>query len=219
MLLLSSISHCFSQTKSDSLIYKNAVKFDLVPLYDDLFDSKMQARIGIEYERNLTKKSALDCYLDVGLYNNYEFIKYYNFFTPPAMYTLNQKVSISGFHLIPAYHYYLFISKKESERSLFAGSLMDFSYYHKSLRTKNTATSETSNEQYNQSKLGVGLSVGCNFFVSKHFFIELKTSVVTKLFNKLSVDGKNEMMSLDAQWTSANYKFWWITNFKIGYAF
>ena len=39
------------------------------------------------------------------------------------------------------------------------------------------------------------------------------------IFNSVSDNGRLPIKSLDAQWTSTNYNFWWISNLKIGYAF
>ncbi len=210
----------FSQVKPDSLIHKNFVKIDLAPLYYDLFDNRVQIRTGVEYERYVFNHSSISCYLDMGLYDKYKFIKYYNFFNEnQGMYSIQQNISIIGFHLIPGYNYYFFNSRKKANRCFYAGALMDFSYYQKEFEYFNSQTSEKYSDSYNQKKTGIGLGIGYKNQYGKHLFVELKTSLLTRIFNYISATGRTSIKSLDAQWTSTNYNFWWITNLKIGYAF
>ena len=210
----------FSQEKSDSLFQKHSVKLDLVPLYYDLFDSRMQIRLGAEYERYLQKRSSVSCYLDVGLYDKYDFIKYYDFFSQSqGMYSIQQKVSIIGFHLIPAYNYYFYTFKKRPNRKLISGIVMDLSYYHKKTAVYNTLTTVRSDDRYDQARFGMGVSFGFKNSYRKHFFYELKTSLVTGVYTYISKADRNPIKSLDAQWTNPDYNLWWISNIKMGYVF
>ncbi len=219
-IILSFFFQSFSQEKPDSLFHKKFIKLDLLPLYYDFFDNRVQIRIGAEYERYIFKKSSAACYLDIGLYDKYKFIKYYDFFNQQqGMYSIQQNVSIIGFHLIPSYNYYFYNSKKKTNRRFFSGAVIDFGYYHKKLAYYNSKTLDSYSDSYNQKKLGVGLSLGYKNQYGKHVFIEIKTSLLTKIFNYVSEDDRILIKSLDAQWTSSNYNFWWITNLKIGYVF
>jgi hypothetical protein len=209
----------FSQEKIDSLNHNQSLKLDLLPLYYDFFDTRVQIRAGIEYERNISENSSLSCYLDMGLYDKYKFIKYYDFFNEHlGMYSVQQNISIFGIHLIPGYNYYFFTTK-DKQISLFAGVVTDFSYYHKEFEYFNSQTSDKYSNSYNQKKLGAGLSLGLKNYVGTHVYIEFKTSLLTKIFGSLSKKEGIPIKSLDAQWTSLDYKLWWITNLKIGYAF
>jgi hypothetical protein len=208
-----------SQEKNDSLNFKNSIKLDLIPLYYDFFDSRVQVRIGAEYDHNISNNSFVSCYLDAGLYDKYKFIKYYDFFNENlGIYSIQQDISIIGFHIIPGYSYY-FYNTTDKQINLFAGAIMDFGYYHKEFESFNSQTLERNSNNYNQKKLGIGLSLGFKNYIGTHIFIELKTSLSTKIFNLISKDERTPIKSLDAQWTSTDYKFWWITNLKIGYAF
>jgi hypothetical protein len=209
--------HSFSQEKIDSIIQNSAVKFDLVPLYSDLFDNRVQIRFGAEYEKKISKKASLECYLDIGLYDKYIYIKYYNFFNP--LYSIEQKVKIIGFHLLPGYNYYFYTSKKNPNRKYFAGAALDFGFYKKTLEYYNNQTSSGYPDNYYQLKLGVGLGLGLRNYVGKNIFFEFRTSMFTKGFSYISKDDRIAISSLDALWTSTNFKFWWISNLKIGYAF
>lgn len=210
----------FSQEKTDSLIRPNAIKLDLVPFYHVFFDNRVQIRTGIEYERTLSKKSGIAVYLDIGLYDKYEFIKYYDFFSQnQGLYSIRQDVSIVGFHLLPSYNYYFHLFKKYPQERLFLSLVSDLGYYHKKTEQHNTLTSENQTTSFDQTKIGSGLGVGFKNQYGPHIFIELKTILIARLYNHLSANGQNSIKSLDAQWTSPNYKLWWISNIKIGYAF
>jgi len=191
-----------------------------LPLYYDFFDNKVQIRAGLEYEKFIKKNISISGYLDLGVYDKYKFIKYYNFFNEnQGFYSIQQDVTVKGFHLIPGINYYFHRLQKSSNRSLFGSAMIDFGFYQKIFAYLNSNSLENYSEKYNQKKLGAGIGIGIKSDFGSRFFIELKTSIFTKFFNSLSKDGKSQMKSLDAQWTSTNYKFWWITNLKIGYAF
>lgn len=209
-----------SQEKKDSVIHYNYVKLDFVPFYYDLFENRSQRRIGMEYERYINEKSSVTSYLDIGRYDHYDYIKYYDFFSlNQRMYSIRQNVSIIGFHLIPGYNYYFYKSGKKNGMSFFSSAVMDFSFYKKEAVYYNDHSTDVYSDAYNQIKTGFGLSLGVKKSYGKHFFIEVKTSVVAKIFNYISEDERNQMMSLDALYTSTDYRFWWISNLKAGYAF
>lgn len=208
----------FAQHPDSTL--KNFIKLDFVPLYDVVFDSHFQLRIGVEFEKQVSKKSSAICYLDAGIFDKYDFIKYYDFFSQnQGLYSVNQKVSVSGFHLLPGYNYHFYAFKKKPNRKFFTSVLGDFSFYHKKISTVNTSTLEESGDKYNQFKFGMGLGVGFKNTFRKHFMYELKTSMLTKVYNYVSEEGRNPIRAMDAQWASPNYNFWWISNIKIGYVF
>ena len=218
-VVLFSFLHVFSQEKQDSTIHKNAIKLDLIPFYHVFFNNRVQIRAGIEFEHFVFKKSSLAFYLDMGLYDKYTFIKYYNFFNQQGMYSIQQKVSIRGAHLLSSYNYYFFSFKKKPNTQFFFGSVVDFGFYKKNIDYYDSSVLEHYQTKYNQAKLGIALSIGLKKGFSKHITTEIKTSLFTKVVNMISQNGVNQIKSLDAEWTSPNYNFWWITNLKIGYAF
>ena len=210
----------FSQDIRDSSSYKNSVRLDFVPLYDDFFDTRVQIRAGGEYERSISERSAVSAYLDLGLYDKYDYIKYYNFFGQnQGMYSEKQRVSIIGFHFIPGYSYFFYTFRKKPNRKFFSSALVDCGYYHKSISYSNTLTSDGSSDSYDQMKVGAGLGVGFKNNFGKRLFYELKTSIVALLYNHVSKAGFSAIRALDAQWTSADRNFWGTSNIKIGYAF
>lgn len=218
--IISFFSSAYSQQKTDTLFLKSSFRLDIIPLYDVFFDSHLQLRAGIEYERLLSKKLSACIYVDGGLYDKYDFIKYYDFFNQnQGMYSLKQTVTTAGFHLLPACNYYFYFFRRKPNRNFFSGTVMDFSWYHKTTDSYNSLTAATSSDSYNQIRLGMGLNLGFQNRFRKHFLYELKTTMAVKIFNSISKEGVNPIRAMDAQWTSPNYNFWWVSNIKIGYVF
>jgi hypothetical protein len=209
----------WAHEKQDTLLYKNAIKFDFVPvLYDVAYYH--QLRVGLEYERNINPNTFVSCNVDAGIYNEYSFTKYYDFFNQnQGLYYVQQNVLVKGFHILPAYNYYMLQSKRKLNQGVYAGVILDFHYYNKALDTFNSHTSEKANEKYFQTKLGMGFCIGAKYDFTKHFFAELKTTFLVKLFKYTSAENKNEISPLNAQWVDSKTKVWWVSNVMIGYAF
>jgi hypothetical protein len=209
-----------AKEQSDSTKHRNNIKLDFVPLYNVFFDSQIQIRGGFEYERILNPKLSFTDYVDAGLFNLYDFYKYYDFFNEhQGMYYTKQHVSITGFHELPGLNYKLYQFKKRTRWSVFMGAMADFSYYQKHFSDYNSKTGETSNNICHQTRIGIGVGVGVKFKISKRFFAEAKTSFFTSLYSHINKDNVNPMEAFDAQWTSPDYKFWSVSNIKIAYAF
>lgn len=213
---------CFSvhsQEKKDSVAFKNSVKFDFVPiLYDVAYYH--QLRLGLAYERNLNLKTFVECNLDFGIYNEYSYTKYYDFFNQnQGLYYVQQDVLVKGFHFLPAYNYFLIPSKSKLNQGVYAGVLVDFHYYNKKLNTFNSQSFEKTDEKYFQTKSGMGLCFGYKYGLTKHIFAEIKTSLLVKIFSYTSAKNKNEMLPLNAQWVDSKYRLWWVSNVMISYAF
>jgi hypothetical protein len=205
---------------ADSSQKKNAIKLDLVPAYYDFFDYRKQIRVGLEYERTLNQKAFISSDIDIGLFDEYTFCKYYDFFNQnQGTYFIRQDATIKGFHLIPAYNYYLFRSKKKPNQGVFAGGLVEYRFYQKKLDIYNSQTFEKTSEKYKQTTLGAGVQVGVKYSFGKHFFLGFRTSFTMKILNHISEKDVNEIKALNAQWTDSKNRFWWVTNLKVGYAF
>ena len=215
----------FSQTvkskeNNDSLCLKNSFKLDLMPLYNTFFDTRIQVRAGIEYERKINFKSFLSGYLDIGIYDKYVFRKYYDFFNENGgMYFVDQDVAINGFHMIPGYNYFIFQSKRKTNQGLFLGGNIDFNFYRKKLKFYNSQTFEKYTQKYNQSKLALGLSLGWKWNLDPHFFIELQTSMFAVVLKNTSAENVKAIRPIISQWNDPKYNYWWVSNLKICYAF
>ena len=84
------------------------IKLDLAPLYSVFFDVRKQARIGLEYQWGMEKRSFYGIHADGGIYDDYNFYKYYDFFnTGEGFRYMLRNVKTYGFHVLPAWHYRL----------------------------------------------------------------------------------------------------------------
>lgn len=207
--------------KNDSVTsQKNAVKIDLIPFYYDFFDYRKQIRMGIEYERKINQKYFFASELDIGLFDEYNFTKYYDFFSQNlGMFYIKQNVQIKGFHFIPSYNYCLWRSKIKVDQGLFGGGNIEYRLYHKKLDYYNSQTNESSSDAMNQTTIGAGVNLRIKYLLFKHFYCELKTAFSVAFYNHRSTNNPNFIKSLNAQWTDNKNRFWWVSNIKICYAF
>lgn len=209
-----------AQHAKDTTIYKNIIKLDLVSPYLDFFDAQKQARAGVEYEYALSEKSSVACLMDMGIYDDYKFVKYYDFFNQgPGMHYTRTIAQINGIHFLPSYNYFLFQMKGKSNSGIFTGGILDFHYYRKKFSIFNSQTEVETSNQYTQTTLGIGPQLGIKYGFRRHIYLEAKTCTFFKLFNSISAKGMNAILPMDAQWSNSNYSFWWVTQFKVCYAF
>ena len=128
---------CFNLKAQDSKpkIFKNTFALDVVPFYYDFFDYRKQIRVGIDYTRQFQSHWFLSIALDLGLFDDYSYIKYYDFFNQnQGFYSITQEASISGFHFLPSYNYYFFQSKRKQGQGFYGGGVIDMNYYRKKLQ-------------------------------------------------------------------------------------
>jgi hypothetical protein len=210
----------YAQKDTLSVSHKNAIKIDIFPMYYDFFDYRKQLRMGTEYERILNDRYSLSCDLDFGLFDDYKFVKYYDFFGQNGgMYSIEQAITIKGFHLTPAFNRILFRSKKKDSRNVFCSALADINVYRKKLDYFNSRTSEKYADDYSQTRLGLGIGIGARYGIGQHFFAEISTSFLGRIFYSISIKDVNIIKPLNAQWTDSRNNFWWVSHIKFGYAF
>ncbi|MEI6123922.1 MAG: hypothetical protein WCQ95_09850 [Bacteroidota bacterium] len=220
LLMLTTYGPLLKAQDSITQVFKNSVSIDGVPLYYDCFDYRKQIRFNVNYTRQFKSHWFLSSALDIGLFDDYTFIKYYDFFNQnQGFYSVTQRAKISGFHFISSYNYYFCQSKKKMGQGFYGGGAVDFNYYRKTLKSNNSLSLETTFNTINQFRTALGVDVGIKYFIRHHFFAELRSSFFCKLFLKSSNNTVNNVMPLNAQWTSLNKNFWLITNLQFGYAF
>lgn len=219
IIYFSTLFSVYSFENPDSSEHNRSVKLDLIPFYNDFFDSKIQARIGAEFDCNINRKFFFSGYLDIGLYDKYKYVKYYDFFNETTgLYSIDHNISIYGIHILPGINCKMFHFKKE-RNSVFSGLISDVSFYRKHLYVINNNTQENYSVNYNQIRIGTGVSLGSKYYFTDRFYTEIKTSFLFNDISRLSSDYTTPIRSLDALWTSSNYLYWWLLNIKIGYAF
>jgi len=199
---------------------KDFFAIDVIPLYYDFFDYRKQIRVGVDYSRQFKTHWFVDGAIDCGLFDDYTFTKYYDFFNQSIGYHyITQEAVVTGFHFLPSGNYFFWQSKSKPGQGMYCGALFDLNFYRKKLDIFNSQTLENSSDVIKQFKTGVGVSLGGKCYIGRHFFAEIRTSVFAKIFFITSDKNINAIKSINSQWTSANNNYWWVSNLKIGYAF
>lgn len=209
-----------AQHTKDSTIYKNAVKLDMVPLYFDFFDTRKQIRIGFEYERRFTPRGFLAFNFDVGMFDDYDFIKYHDFFNQTTgFYATKTHVKNYGIHFMPSYNYLFWKARKMANTGLFASGIIDFHYYQKILNSENGLDGSNYTSKYFQTCMGAGFGLGGRVGLGRHFFIDLRSSLLGRVFRVISIEDVPQIKPLNATWTNRKYTIWWVNSLQLSYAF
>lgn len=199
--------------------YRNFVGLDVVPFIYDV-SYYHQLRVGLEGQRLLREKFFIAVNLDFGIYNDYTFIKYFDFFNQNSgFYSIEQNVYIKGFHFIPSYNYFIFQSKRKSNTGVFGGILMDFHFYRKDLEQYNSLTKEIYHANYDQKTISFGLALGFKYNIFYRFYAEIRTSLMLETINHLSNNEMEKIQSLNSQWVDKKRNFSWVSFITLDYAF
>jgi hypothetical protein len=199
---------------------KNFVSIDLVPLYYDFFDYRKQIRMGVDYSRQFKTHWFVNGAIDCGLFDDYTFTKYYDFFNQGTGYHyIREDALITGFHFLPSGNYFFWQSKSKPGQGMYCSAILDLNFYRKKTDIYNSQTLENSSDVIKQFKTGAGVSLGGKCNIGRHFFTEIRTSIFGKIFFITSDKNINAIRSINAQWNSNDYNFWWVSNLKLGYAF
>jgi hypothetical protein len=220
LLLVGGVFSGNAQSTRDSSGIKSRLSVDLISFYHVFFDTREQIRLGVSYERILPQGFSAGCHVDAGQYDNYTFIKYYDFFSESGpMWAIEQDVSVSGLHLMPFSDFRFFRSVKNPNRALKAGIALDYHYYKKKEALLNTLTFERTRQRYTQTGLSAGLSLSGSWGWGRHFLVECKTVLFGSLYRSLNEHGAAVIRSLQAQWNNNRRNLCWVNHLSIGYAF
>ncbi|MBK6330027.1 MAG: hypothetical protein IPF62_05675 [Bacteroidetes bacterium] len=205
--------------KSIDTSINQAIKLDLAASYFTIFDNRKQLRVGLQYEKKITQQSILNWNMDIRNYDHYSFIKYYDFFNQQqGLYSIEQKVLITGFHLTPAYYTLIYQPHWLKPLKWFAGGGVDLSFYQKKINDFNSQTNEQSFQKIYQAKIGMGPSLSARYLITKHFFVELSSHFFMRIWKGISEKNVAIIQSHNAHWTDIHNQFWWVTQLKIAYA-
>lgn len=216
LLLVSSQLEAQEKYKDDSVLYKNLIKINLIPFTNSI-SGHNQKRIGIEYEHLLNPNLSLYCPLDFGLYADYTFIKYADFFDEEEGFSYRQQdVSTWGYHILPSIKYYFLISKKKVGQGFYAAGNLDFNQYFTESDLYYSLNDTYKNENYSTTRLAIGCTLGGQFIAFSRLVIDLNISIFTSLF---SSGAGEETKPLQTSWIFNNNKAWSTVSFSLGYAF
>jgi hypothetical protein len=205
-------------SRPDSLLCKNLITADLLPLYYNFFDSKIQYRLGAGYSNVSHNDYFISHHLDFGIYDHYTFTKYYNLFGENSgLYYVEKNVFISGFHYMPSFNVYLVRTHSSRLNSIFSGIAIDFSFYHKQTSYFNSSNNDEWEMHYRQIRTGAGLQAGSRYQLTSRWFTEMKILFFSNIMCYSDDNDSEPIRSLPALWTRYDYKFWLSANICVGY--
>lgn len=219
LLLFCSLAEAQTTSKPDSPVRNNLVKLNLLPLFP-AFNGHNRKWVGVEYERFLNQKMSISIMADVGLFEDYTFIKYHDFFDENGgFYFTQQKVKTQGYHFIPSFKYYFLTTKRKTGQGFYVAGNLDFNQYFQKSELYHSQNNTYDYSSSLTSQMAIGTTLGGQYVAFSRLVIDLNISVFTRLFSLNSGPEEFEIKPLHAAWVFNNNKSWATVNLMIGYAF
>jgi hypothetical protein len=199
--------------------HNNILKINLLPIFPAI-NGHNQKWIGLEYDYLISNKLSFSMMADVGLFEDYTFIKYHNFFEENGTFSnTRQEVRTWGYHLIPSASYHFLEIGKMRGRGFYLGGNLDFNQYFRKSETTESISMERSEYSYHTSRFSIGATLGVQYIAWSRLVIDLNISLFVKLFTINSEGTINEIDPLHATWVFYNGDAWSTVNLMIGYSF
>lgn len=217
-LLITNIA-CTQTFDSTTLFRKNLIKLNLLAA-GQFLNGHNEKWIGIEYERFIHRKMSVALMSDVGLFEDYTFIKYHDFFDEHGGFAYTQqRTRTIGYHLLPSFRYYLWTTKNKSGQGIYLSGLLDFNQYYKKTEVYHSLSKTYSYSNTSTTRFGFGTSLGGQYIAFSRLVIDLNISIFARVFDSANQQNTSEIEPLNAIWISSENKAWMTINFMIGYAF
>ena len=203
----------------ESNFRNNIIKLNLLPIIPAI-NGNNQKWIGIEYERFLNQRMSVSAMVDVGLFEDYTFIKYHDFFDENGGFSYTQqKAKTWGYHFIPSFKYYFLITKKKKGQGFYVAGNLDFNQYFKKTEDYQSQYSSYNYTYSSTTRMGAGATLGGQYVVFSRLVVDLNISIFTTLFSINQGEDATTIKPLHAIWTFNNDQSWGTVNLMIGYAF
>jgi hypothetical protein len=197
----------------------NLLKLNLVAVAP-LFSGHNEKWIGIEYERFINQKMSFALMSDVGLFEDYTFTKYHDFFDEYGGFAYTRQTTKTiGYHFLPSFRYYYLMTKKKKGQGLYVAGLLDFNQYFRKSEFYHSADKTSDYTSSSTTRLGIGASAGGQYIAWSRLVIDLNVSIFAKVFSTINGQDTSEAEPMNAQWSSSENNGWVVVNFMIGYAF
>lgn len=219
IIILISFLNIMGQNDSSQVLRKNIIKINLISL-PPLFNNLNQKWIGLEYQRLLSKKLSFSVLIDFGIFQDYTFTKYHDFFDENGGFSYTQQdIFIPGFHFTPSINYYFIRSKNKSAQGIYVASKLD--YYHYFMKTDIYHSSTGQTESYSNStyRFNIGCGLGAQYVAYERFTLDLNISLFTKIFSGSTSTDIPELYPENSFWRSGDNSSWATINLMLGYAF
>ena len=197
----------------------NIIKINIIPIAEAI-GGHNQKWVGIEYERFIKPALSVGAIVNSGLFEDYTFIKYHDYFDEHDGFSHTRKdVKTKGYHFIPTVKYYFLKSKKKKGQGIYAAGSLDFNQYFKNSETYTSLTNSYAYENSSTTRMGIGAVAGGQFVAFTRLTIDLNISIFTKLFSIDKGQNNTSIPPLHATWVFNNNNSWSAISLMIGYAF
>jgi hypothetical protein len=197
----------------------NIIKINIIPIAESISGDN-QKWMGIEYERFIKPGLSVSVLVNFGLFEDYTFTKYYDYFDEHDGFSYIRKdVKTKGYHFIPSAKYYFLKTKKKKGQGIYVGGCIDFNQYFKYSETYSSLSNSFSYENSSTTRVGIGAAAGGQFVAFTRLTIDLNISIFTKLFSIGKGQNNSTIPPLHATWVFNNSNSWSTVSLMIGYAF
>lgn len=218
-LFWTSVVLCQEKINVPSDFRNNIIKINLLPI-PSLINGNNQKWFGMEYERFLNKKISLGAMANFGLFEDYSFIQYNDYFDEYSGYSyIEQDFRTWGFHFIPTFKYYFLITKSKKGQGFYVGGNIDFNYYLRNTSTYASITNENEYDKLSTTRFALGGLLGGQYIAFSRLVIDANMNFFGSLFSINGGEINQEIKPLNATWVSENNNFWLTFNVMIGYSF
>jgi len=209
----------YGQADSSKWDHSNIIKINLISL-PPLFNKLNQKWLGLEYQRLLNKKLSLALSSDFGVFEDYTYIKYYDFFDEDHGFSYTQEdIFISGFHIIPSINYYPLNFGGKAGQGLFIAGKIDYYHYKMNKQYYNSLTNQTDHSHNTTDRLNIGVAAGAQYIIIRRISIDLNISFFTKIISYSDSETLTELYPENSFWRSNDNSSWATINLMLGYSF
>lgn len=201
---------------TDSLIKTKQIKLDALSVYYSLFDVREQYRLGIEYEKAFIQKWKINYHLDLGIFDQYQYNKYYHFFPNNTNgYREQTNVTTFGFHFLYSLNYRL--NRTHKKVALFTGVVSDFNFFNKKSVKYSSLDNNKEKSKYQQYRIGIGPEIGLSFKLYNKFNLELKSAMLLKLLTIKTKENTPMIKPHKSLWFDIYHSYWLIPRINLCY--
>lgn len=217
--LIATSTSLYGQDSIPPVFRKNIIKINFIPLIP-LIGGQSQQWVGVEYQRYINNKISVSLLTDVGVFEEYTYKKYYDFFNQNEGFSFTQKDVITrGYHLIPSVKYYALQIESRPGQGLFVGGQVDFNQYFKESELYDARTQEEIKTSSKITRMGIGANAGIHYIAFSRLSIETELSFFFRVFENYAGNEALRTPPINAFWKSDNDAFWMTVQLMIGYAF
>jgi hypothetical protein len=174
----------------------------------------------MEYERFLNKNISLGTTVNLGLFEDYTFIQYNDFFNEYNGFSYQeQSFKTWGFHFIPNFRYYFLSTKSKKGQGFYIGANIDINYYLRNSTFYNSSNNENKDFKWSTTRFALGGMIGGQYVLFSRLVIDGNANLFGRLFSASNYPVDEEIKPLNTTWVSEKNSFWLTFNVMIGYAF